>query len=98
MLVPESKNQESVKERVIEDKDSQVVIQLENKLKLAEEAKKDLTKRPKTLEESKAKLQHDHKEATRCPARFRAGAFTVTPVPASNQPRGHGLRQQSLRC
>ena len=48
MLAPESKNQQSVKERVIEDKDSQVVIQLENKLKLAEEAKKDLTKRPRS--------------------------------------------------
>ena len=33
----------------------------------------------------------------RCRARFRAGAFTVAPVSASSQPRGHGLRQQSLR-
>ena len=32
-----------------------------------------------------------------CSARFRAGALTVAPVSASNQPRGHGLRQQSLR-
>ena len=36
-------------------------------------------------------------EQTRCLARFGAGAFSVTSVSASNQPRGHGLRQQSLR-
>ena len=33
---------------------------------------------------------------SRCCTRFRAGAFPVTPVSASNQPRGHGLRQLSL--
>ena len=33
---------------------------------------------------------------TRCRARFRAGAFSVGPVSASNQPWGHDLRQQSL--
>ena len=68
MLVPESKNQQSVKERVITDKDSQMVTQLENKLKLAEEAKKCLTKRLKISEESKAKLQQDHKEAMNHPS------------------------------
>ena len=31
---------------------------------------------------------------TRCRARFRAGAFSVGSVSTSNQPRGHGLRQQ----
>ena len=33
----------------------------------------------------------------RCRARLRAGAFSVASVSASNQPRGHDLRQQSLR-
>ena len=37
------------------------------------------------------------KPHARCLARFGAGAFSVTSVSASNQPRGHGLRQQSLR-
>ena len=39
-----------------------------------------------------------HTNLSPCCARFRAGAFTVAPVSASNEPRGHGLRQQSLRC
>ena len=34
---------------------------------------------------------------TRCRARLGAWAFSVASVSASNQPRGHGLRQQSLR-
>ena len=32
----------------------------------------------------------------RCRARLEAGAFSVAPVSTSNQPWGHGLRQQSL--
>ena len=43
------------------------------------------------------RLNQSISNGTRCRAMFRAGAFTVAPVSASNQPRGHGLRQQSLR-
>ena len=43
----------------------------------------------------KSKFKCD--KCTRCRATLGVGAFSVAPVSTSNQPWGHGLRQQLLR-